>query len=125
MFQNSSPAGSDKTKDLNESFALHELQSEIRQAKKNSAPGDDIISYEMLRHLTVTSQKVILAMYNQIWESGTLPADWKNADVIPILKPGRQPNEASSYRPISLTSTLCKIMDKLVTKSANIFCRKE
>ena len=34
LFQNSSPAGSEKTKDLNESFALHELQSAIRQAKQ-------------------------------------------------------------------------------------------
>ena len=90
----------------------------------NSAPGDDTISYEMLRYLPVTSQKVILAMYNQIWESGTIPADWKNAVVNPILKPGRQPNEASSYRSISITSTLCKIMKKLVTIRLTYFVEK-
>jgi hypothetical protein len=42
-----------------------------------------------------------------------LPEDWKCADVLPIFKKGN-PSAVTNYRPISLTNTLCKVMEKLV-----------
>jgi hypothetical protein len=36
--------------------------------------------------------------------------------VIPILKPGKDPNEPESYRSISLTSCICKIIERMVNK---------
>jgi hypothetical protein len=36
--------------------------------------------------------------------------------VIPILKPGKDPNEPKSYRSISLTSCMCKVMEKIVNR---------
>ena len=35
--------------------------------------------------------------------------------MVPILKPGKNPSDLSSYRPIALTAVLCKIMEKMVT----------
>lgn len=40
---------------------------------------------------------------------------WKEAVVIPITKPGKDPVELSSYRPIALTSNVCKIMERMMT----------
>jgi hypothetical protein len=37
--------------------------------------------------------------------------------VIPILKPGKDPNEPKSYLPISVTSCMCKVMEKIVNRS--------
>ena len=34
--------------------------------------------------------------------------------MIPIAKPGKDPSQVTNYRPISLTSCLCKLMEKLV-----------
>ena len=39
---------------------------------------------------------------------------WLFATIIPILKPGKDPNEADSYRPIALTNCLCKVMERMV-----------
>ncbi|KAA5570540.1 reverse transcriptase family protein, partial [Pseudomonas aeruginosa] len=44
------------------------------------------------------------------------PAVWKEADVIGIHKPGKPRNETSSYRPISLLSTIGKIYERLLRK---------
>jgi hypothetical protein len=54
--------------------------------------------------------------YEQIWRSGTFLTNWSEALVIPILKPGRDPKRTDSYKSISLTSCLCKLMEKMMNK---------
>ena len=44
---------------------------------------------------------------------GLLPDDWKWARVPPIYKKGSK-SHAVNYRPISLTSILCKLMESFV-----------
>ena len=44
-----------------------------------------------------------------------IPADWKTAVISPIFKKGNR-NIASNYRPISLMSVICKIMESFVKK---------
>jgi hypothetical protein len=55
-------------------------------------------------------------MYEDIWSKGNFPKEWSIATVIPILKPGKNPTNAESYRPISLTSCLCKVLEMIVNK---------
>ena len=57
----------------------------------------------------------MLALINNVWEGGCLPKEWKHAVIIPIVKPGKQADSPSSYRPIALTSVLCKIMERMIT----------
>ncbi len=45
---------------------------------------------------------------------GGLSSIWKEAVAIPIRKPGKDPTNPTSYRPISLTSNLCKIMERMI-----------
>ena len=45
-----------------------------------------------------------------MWETGDLPSIWKLANVIPISKPGKDHSKSSNYRPIALTSCVCKTM---------------
>lgn len=100
---------------LNTPFQLHELRTALSQCKNNSAPGEDQITYEMLKHLSNTAMKYILELYNKLWRDNTLPAQWKESIVIPILKSGQESSNINSYRPISLTATMCKLMERLVT----------
>jgi len=44
-------------------------------------------------------------------KSGQVPADWKDANIIPIFKNG---SVATNYRPVNLTSQLCKVFEKIV-----------
>ena len=50
---------------------------------------------------------------NRTMEYGYLTLDWKKAFVSPIYKKGPR-NLAENYRPISLTSVVCKLMEKFV-----------
>ena len=100
---------------LNKEFAQLELNLAIQQLKKNSAPGEDQITYEFFQQIPETGRFVILRLFNAIWRRSRLPKAWKHAIVIPILKSGKDPHRTSSYRPISLTSTLSKLMERLVT----------
>ena len=42
------------------------------------------------------------------------PTLWKTAIIIPVPKPGEVLSDPGSYRPIALTSCLCKIMEQMV-----------
>jgi hypothetical protein len=55
-------------------------------------------------------------IHNMIWSTGEFPSKWTEAIVIPILKPGKDPKEPTSYRSISLTSCMCKTMKKIINR---------
>jgi ribonuclease HI len=99
---------------LDSPMELHELQSAITQAKRGSAPGQDSISYEMLKQLPKSSLNKILHLFNSLWSKGTLISEWKHSIIIPIKKTGASPHSVDSYRPIALTAALCKIMERIV-----------
>ena len=109
---------------LNEKFDINELKQAIRSAKNHKSPGDDRVPYELLKHLHKNALKILLLFYNEIWEEGKLPTDWHHAIILPLLKPNKEASNPESYRPISLTSTLCKVMEAMVNKRLQWFLEK-
>ena len=47
--------------------------------------------------------------------SGTLPKDWTTANIVPIYKKGER-CLVNNYRPISLTSIIVKVMEKVISR---------
>ena len=92
---------------------MEELKFALQQAK-NSAPGHDNLHYSMIRHLSDRAQNFLLHLYNQIWLLGEFPIAWRRAIVICFCKPNKDPTNTSSYRPIALTSALCKLLEKII-----------
>ena len=134
LFQNEPPGGDGDVKlnDLNQPFSTAELRRAIREGKRNKATGYDSISYEMLQKLPKCAVKVLLNYYNKIWTNGSFPSAWRHSIVLPILKQGKSPTDPASYRPISLTSTLCKILEKMIAtrlayhlEKYNILCTEQ
>ena len=97
--------------EYNEPFTTAELENAINSLRSVSE-GPDAIHNDMLRHLPAVAQEALLAVFNSPWESGVFPEAWREATVIPILKPGKSGLDPLHYRPISLTSSLCKLMEK-------------
>ena len=54
--------------------------------------------------------------YLQSFQSGQEPQDWLDANVIPIYKKGHQ-SKPGNYRPVSLTSQVCKVMEFFILES--------
>ena len=60
-------------------------------------------------------------IFNYIWTTGKFPDDWQYATVILIPKPGKDPAEPNNYRPIALTSCLCKTHERMINKRLTWF----
>src|SRR3989442_9108269 len=58
--------------------------------------------------------QLLLHLLNNIWTSGDFPVQWQQGIVIPIPKPDKVYTDLTSYRPIALTSCLCKTMERMV-----------
>ncbi len=100
--------------DLDQPFTLFEFKRAISNTRQTT-PGKDGICYCMLGHMNDVTLEKILRLFNMIWNAGKLPLIWKQAVIIPIFKPGKDPSNPSSYRPIALTSQLGKTMERTVT----------
>lgn len=59
-----------------------------------------------------------------MWNDSYIPKLWKNADIIPIHKSGKSKTEMCNYRPISLTSTMSKLFEKMIAKRLNYVIEK-
>jgi Endonuclease-reverse transcriptase/Reverse transcriptase (RNA-dependent DNA polymerase) len=101
--------------DHNSPFSMTEFHESLKTCK-GSSPGPDDISYEMVKQLKEDDKESLLEIYNTIWRTGNFPDGWRKALTMPIPKPGKDPENLDSYRPISLTSCLGKIMEKMVNK---------
>lgn len=96
-------------------FTLNEVKSIIRESsKKRKAPGFDLITKKIIRELSVKALRILTIICNAMLRIGHFPAPWKIAEIILIQKPGKPPQEASSYRPISLLPALSKLFEKLL-----------
>jgi len=68
-----------------------------------------IIDYRMLKHLPSVAQNTLLHIVNKLWLSESFPHTWQQAVVLPIPKADKDKSYPCNYRPIALTSCLCKI----------------
>ena len=52
-------------------------------------------------------------MFNLSLEEGIVPLEWKEANIIPLFKKGSR-NKSENYTPVSLTSVICKLLERLI-----------
>jgi len=52
--------------------------------------------------------------HSDISITGNFPSTWRNSYVVPV--PGKDSEDPSSYRPIALTSCVCKVMEHMINK---------
>ena len=97
----------------NEPFTKRELDGALSQTSESS-PGEDGITYSMLKRSHSTFKSTLLSFFNRLYSDGTFPDTWRTAIIVPIPKPGKDSKKVDNYRPISLTSCLCKLIEKMV-----------
>ena len=97
-----------------DAFNISELKKAMKKLRTRKSPGPDQIHNEMLTHLGEVGKKVILKVINFTWLKGELPNAWKIATIKPLLKKDKPAEEISSYRPISLTSSIGKLAERMI-----------
>ena len=95
--------------DITESLVLQKLL----ELKVNKAPGPDGLHSYVLKACASTLSLPLTILYTRSLSGGVLPAEWKQAHVVPIFKKGQR-NKASNYRPISLTSIVVKVLESII-----------
>jgi hypothetical protein len=58
----------------------------------------------------------MLDTFNKSWREGVCSQSWRDAVIIPILKPGKPQGQLDSYWLIALMSCLAKVMERMVAK---------
>lgn len=106
-YQSSDNAG------LNATITLAEVRAELNRLDTNSAAGPDRISNKALRNLDDASIHALTDYLQECWSSGTIPQEWKCANLVLIPKPGQPPTSAN-LNPISLTSCVGKLMEYII-----------
>ena len=101
--------------DYNNPSKLSELTDAIK-ISNGTATGPNEIHYQMLKHLPENALVTILPIFSDIWKTGKFPESWRLDTIIPIPKPGKNPAEPTNYRPIALTSCLCKTLERMINK---------
>ena len=111
---------SNNSEDYNKPFTLSELTDSILKSH-NTAVGPDEIHYEFLKKLPEVSLNYLLNIFNDSWVDGKCPDIWKQATVIPIPKQGKDNTDPKNYRPIALTSCLCKTLERMINNRLTWF----
>ncbi|KAH8613187.1 putative Reverse transcriptase (RNA dependent DNA polymerase) [Trypanosoma vivax] len=91
-----------------------ELDVVLRELYSGTAPGDDEIHCEELRQLGRVPRRCILRLFNYSLRAGHVPARWRHDVIVPLLKTNKLGNSMASFRPATLTSMLCKLMERIV-----------
>jgi hypothetical protein len=80
------------------------------------APGFDLITREILMNIKRKALVKLTMLNNAFIRLNYIKNAWKTAEVITILKPGKNLSEVESYRPISLLPIMSKLFEKLILK---------
>jgi hypothetical protein len=102
---------------LNTPFTVAELEHVARQQKTRTALGPDGFSPYFIRHATPTALCALTALLNFSWTFGVMPAAWRSANVMPLLKDATADRSSpTNFRPISLTSILIRFFERVVLR---------
>lgn len=89
------------------------IKAIIKKVKPKASCGIDEINTKFLQNTVEYCSIILECIYSQSYNPGNLPSDWKTGKIIPIHKTGPI-HDPQNYRPISLTSIPCKVMEDII-----------
>ena len=95
-------------------FSLAESLAAASNLSSSTATGPDKVAYPMLKHLSRSGMDFLLHIFNLSWSLHFFPSIWKTSSVIPIHKMGKPLDSPASFRPISLTSFVSKLFERII-----------
>ncbi|CAG4971803.1 unnamed protein product [Colias eurytheme] len=92
----------------------------LRNLDVDKASGPDGIPALVLRNCAPELSPILTRLYRLSYSTGVVPESWKIANVQPIPKKGSRA-DPNNYRPISITSILGKVMERLLNKNLMLY----
>ena len=96
-------------------FDFMDVTLAINDIPSGAAPGPDGVPPCLLKKAKVNIARMLILIWQESYDSGTIPDILKLALICPVHKSGSRA-EPSQYRPISLTSHLIKVMERMLRR---------
>ena len=91
------------------------IEKLLGKLNENKATGTDCIPNQFLKNAAKPVSVILQHIFEQSLRTGELPEDWRDANISPIFKKDDR-NLAVNYRPVSLTSVSCKLLEHIIVK---------
>lgn len=85
----------------------------LKNLNASKASGPDGIPSQVLKHCAETLASPLTTIFNCSFKTGKLPNDWLTANIASVYKKGDK-KCAENYRPVSLTSVACKLLEHVI-----------
>ena len=104
-----------QSRNIGEPFMIDSkaIRRRVRALGKNKSVGPDRISGDILKLGGEAMVSYLARLLDTTMNNGSLPEDWKRATVIPVHKGGDR-SLVANYRPVSLTSVVCKQLEHVI-----------
>ena len=89
------------------------IAKKIKKMKDNKSPGVDGIPPKLLKEIVERISTPLAKVFNLSLEEGIVPSEWKEANITLLFKRTSR-NKSENYRPVSLTSVVCKLHETLI-----------
>uniref|UniRef100_A0ABD2W0M0 Reverse transcriptase domain-containing protein n=1 Tax=Trichogramma kaykai TaxID=54128 RepID=A0ABD2W0M0_9HYME len=103
---------------------LEELKGAQSRIRERSAPGPDGVPNVALKLAIAARPDVFLRVYTMGLETGVFPSGWKGQRLVLLPKPGKPPDEPSSYRPLCMLDTAGKILERIICGRLEAFTER-
>jgi hypothetical protein len=116
-------SSSNQTSIFFEPVTNQEIENHINSLKNSVAPGYDNISSKLLKEIVPSIKEPLSIIFNRCMCEGYYPEKLNTSIVKPLHKSGNK-FDMSNYRPISLTSNISKVFEKIIKQRLLSFFKK-
>ena len=93
-----------------------DVKDQLHKLNASKPAGPDEIFPKLIKLMSKSLVKPLTMLFNRSLELGSVPNQWKMANISAIFKGKGEEQDPSNYRPISITSCLGKILEKIIFK---------
>ena len=95
-------------------FTMKLIEEKIHAMKRNGAPGPLLHYPRLLQDVSKEISYPLSLLFKTCMEDSYCPEDWRISHITPIYKRKGSKAAATNYRPVSLTSCICKVMEACI-----------
>ena len=104
----------EEIENINRPVTSTEIDTVVKSLPTNKSPGPNGFIGEFYQTFTAELTPILLKLFQNTAEGGTLPNSFYEATITPIPKPDKGGPKKENYRPTSLMNIDAKILDKIL-----------